>query len=127
MRRVRQRGTGPELAVRSLLRQLGVAYRLNCANLPGRPDFSNQFRGWAIFVHGCFWHGHRRCRRRSRLVPKSNQDWWIEKLEANRARDARKAHQLKQRGLRVLTVWECSLTDRAKVLRALTRFLDVGR
>ena len=127
MRRVRQRATEPELAVRSVLRQLGVAYRLNCANLPGRPDFANRSRGWAIFVHGCFWHGHRRCRRRSRLVPRTNQDWWIDKIAANRARDVRKAEQLRRLGLRVLTVWECSLQDRPKVLLALARFLDVGR
>lgn len=127
MRRIRRRGTAPELIVGELLRELGVAYRRNCASLPGSPDFANRTRGWAIFVHGCFWHGHLRCRRRSRLLPKTNQSWWFAKLSANRARDARKTGELRLLGLRVLTVWECSLRDRSRVRGDLSRFLDVGQ
>lgn len=129
MRAVRQRGTEPEMAVRAILRELGVRYRLNHPGLPGRPDFANRTRSWAIFVHGCFWHGHRNCRRTkgggTGRVPATNTNWWHGKIEANRARDARKARALRESGLTVLTVWECELRDPAKVRRKLTRFLDL--
>ena len=61
MKAVKQRGTGPELAVRALLSDLGVSYRVNNRKYPGSPDIVNRKRNWAIFVHGCFWHGHRSC------------------------------------------------------------------
>src|SRR5262245_17097644 len=91
MKAVRQRGTSLELHVRRLLRESGSSYRLNNRKLPGSPDFSNIRKGWAIFVHGCFWHGHRNCRKtkggaRGR-VPATRSGFWSGKLEANRRRD----------------------------------------
>lgn len=96
----------------------GVRYRLNNSKLPGSPDLSNMTQGWAIFVHGCFWHGHRNCRRAT--VPKSNHAFWIAKIAANRARDSRKCRELRQMGLGVLTVWECKTWD-ADLLASLLR------
>jgi DNA mismatch endonuclease (patch repair protein) len=128
MRAVRQRGTAPEQAVGAMLRELGVRYRLNHSGLPGRPDFANRARGWAIFVHGCFWHGHRNCRRTkggaSGRVPANDAKWWGEKIDANRARDARKSRSLRQQGLRVLIVWECELRRPDNLCRKLRRFLE---
>jgi DNA mismatch endonuclease (patch repair protein) len=128
MRRVKQRRTPPELRVASLLRELGVRYRLNNRRLPGSPDFSNQASGWAIFVNGCFWHGHKNCAKtksgtRSR-VPVQNRRFWRAKIADNRRRDARKCWQLRRLGLRVAIVWECSLRD-VEVLRLrLARFVS---
>ena len=128
MRAVRQRDTKPERAVREILRGQGVYYRRNHPGLPGRPDFANRSRGWAIFVHGCFWHGHRDCEKtkggRPGRVPATNAEFWTTKIEGNRKRDARKAAQLRDMGLRVLTVWECELRDGAALGRKLERFLE---
>ncbi|MBA3811390.1 MAG: DNA mismatch endonuclease Vsr [Caulobacteraceae bacterium] len=110
MRRVKGRGTGPELAVRRLIWRLGGRYRLNRADLPGKPDIVLAGRRLAVFVHGCFWHGHG-CARGAR-IPKANRDYWIAKVAANRARDAAAREALEAAGWRVETVWECELNDR---------------
>jgi DNA mismatch endonuclease (patch repair protein) len=111
MRRVKGRGTGPELQVRRLVWGLGGRYRLNRADLPGKPDLVLPGRRLAIFVHGCFWHGHD-CARGAR-VPKANRDYWVGKVGRNRARDAAAREALAAEGWRVETVWECELKDRA--------------
>lgn len=82
MRRVKGRDTAPELKVRKALTALGVRYRLNRKDLPGSPDIVMAGRRLAIFVHGCFWHGHD-CARGSR-VPKANRDYWLAKVARNR-------------------------------------------
>lgn len=107
MRRVKGRDTAPELAVRRILRAAGVGYRLGGCGLPGRPDVVMKGRRLAIFVHGCFWHGHD-CARGSRQ-PKANADYWIAKIARNRARDATAQAALEGQGWRVLTVWECEM------------------
>ena len=107
MRRVRGRDTAPELAVRRVLRAAGVGYRLGGCGLPGRPDVVMKGRRSVIFVHGCFWHGHD-CARGARQ-PKSNADYWIAKINRNRARDAAAQTALEADGWRVLTVWECRM------------------
>lgn len=109
MRRVRQRDTAPEVAVRRILKGMGVGYRLCPKDLPGSPDIANKTQRWAIFVHGCFWHGHEGCR--LFRVPKTNSEFWRNKVASNQRRDRRKAEQLRNLGLRVLTVWQCELED----------------
>lgn len=109
MRRVRQKDTKPEKIVRKVLWATGARYRLNVRQLPGSPDIVNQKQLRAIFVHGCFWHGHEGCRRGR--VPTRNRTFWEEKFRRNRARDARKISELKRMGYRVLVVWECQLDD----------------
>ena len=111
MRRVKGRGTGPELAVRRLIWRLGGRYRLNRADLPGKPDIVLAGRRLAIFVHGCFWHGHD-CPRGAR-VPKANRAYWQAKIARNRARDGVARAALEESGWRVETVWECELKDTA--------------
>ena len=111
MRRVKGAGTTPELAVRRLIWGLGGRYRLNRADLPGKPDIVLPGRRLAIFVHGCFWHGHD-CARGAR-TPKANRDYWIGKIERNRARDERARLALSTLGWRVETVWECQLKPAA--------------
>ena len=128
MRAVRQKNTSAERLVRGILQKLGVRFRVNHPGLPGHPDFANRARGWAIFVHGCFWHGHRNCRKtrggESGRVPATNSEWWSEKLRSNRERDARKELALRDAGLRVLTIWECELKDLSEVEARVRRFLD---
>jgi DNA mismatch endonuclease (patch repair protein) len=109
MRRVKGAGTGPERVVRGLIWSLGGRYRLNRADLPGKPDIVLAGRRLAIFVHGCFWHGHD-CPRGAR-VPQTNRDYWIAKVGANRARDVAARDALALAGWRVETVWECELKD----------------
>ena len=110
MRPVKGRDTGPERVVRQLVWRMGGRYRLNRADLPGKPDIVLAGRKLAIFVHGCFWHGHD-CARGAR-VPKANRDYWQAKIARNRARDASAKAELERRGWRVEQVWECELKDR---------------
>lgn len=128
MRAVGQRATSAERALQSLLRTFHVRYRRNHPTLPGRPDFANRSAGWAIFVHGCFWHGHRNCRKTkggsTGRIPVIHAPFWRAKIDANRRRDARKERALRRLGLRVLTVWECELRDPAAVTAKVARLLD---
>lgn len=110
MRRVKGKNTTPEMAVRKVLTGLGARYRLHRKDLPGSPDIVLPGRRLAVFVHGCFWHGHD-CARGAR-VPKANRDYWVAKVDRNRARDTRTRAELEALGWRVETVWECELKDR---------------
>lgn len=107
MRAVKGKNTKPEVTLRKALFALGYRYRLNVKELPGKPDLVFPKYGTVIFVHGCFWHGHR-CKR-GRRAPKSNAEYWREKISRNKARDKKNAAALKKLGWRVITVWECEL------------------
>lgn len=121
MRAVKARDTGPELKVRALLRALGHRYRLDARDLPGRPDIVFRGRRKAIFVHGCFWHGHD-CARGAR-VPRANADYWSAKITRNRARDETSVAALEAMGWSSLVVWECKLREPETVADGLTVFL----
>lgn len=123
MRRVKGRDTGPELTLRRMLREIGrPGYRLHRKDLPGRPDVAYIGRRIAIFLHGCFWHGHD-CARGAR-TPKTNAAYWSAKIARNRARDETAVAALEMAGWRVLTVWECELRDPIGVKRRLSALLD---
>jgi DNA mismatch endonuclease (patch repair protein) len=122
MRAVKSRDTGAELIVRRLAHSRGYRYRLHRSDLPGKPDLAFSGRRKAVFVHGCFWHGHD-CVRGAR-VPKSNRPYWTAKIARNVARDARNQRQLSALGWSVLTVWECELKDRESLAVRLCSFLD---
>jgi DNA mismatch endonuclease, patch repair protein len=107
MRRVKGRDTAPELFVRRALNAAGIGYRLGGCGLPGRPDLVMKGRRVAVFVHGCFWHGHD-CPRGSRR-PKANAAYWDAKRARNIARDADVFAKLTAGGWRVVTIWECDL------------------
>jgi DNA mismatch endonuclease (patch repair protein) len=117
MAAVRQSRTKPEELVAAALRDLGFAYRRNDRRLPGSPDFANRRRGFAVLVHGCYWHRHPHCSRTT--TPTRNREFWEEKFVANQARDRRKAEQLDALGLRAVTVWECETEDPAQLRRIL--------
>jgi DNA mismatch endonuclease (patch repair protein) len=107
MSTVRNRDTKPEMVVRRTLHALGYRYRLHRADLPGKPDIVFPGRKKIIFVHGCFWHGHKDCK--FAKPPKSRMDYWLPKLERNRLRDEDALAALQQRGWGVLVVWECEI------------------
>jgi len=122
MRRVKGRDTSPELAVRRALTALGARYRLQRKELPGSPDIVMAGRRLAIFVHGCFWHGHD-CARGAR-VPKANRDYWTAKIARNRARDDRSRAALEALGWGVETLWECELKDESALRERLGKLLE---
>ena len=109
MAAIRSRNTKPEVRVRRVLHALGFRFRLHRKDLPGAPDIVLPGRKLAVFVHGCFWHGHD-CARGAR-VPKQNRPYWTQKIERNRQRDVRTQAELIARGWTTLVVWECELKD----------------
>lgn len=121
MRRVKQRRTAPEESVAEMLKDMKVRFRQNVDKLPGRPDFVVTSCRVIVFVHGCFWHRHTACNRTT--TPATNTKFWNRKFEATVRRDRRNAKLLRNEGWRVVTVWECSVRDRGKVMVHLKRFL----
>lgn len=126
---IRGKDTAPELALRSGLHRLGFRFRLHDRRLPGRPDLIFPGRRAAIFVHGCFWHGHS-----CPLFkwPGSREDFWRTKIEGNRARDRVALAKLKASDWRVLTVWECALKGKhrlpvGQVIERAAAWLTSGR
>lgn len=107
MSSIRGRNTSPELLVRKFLFSKGFRYRLHQKDLPGRPDVVMKKYATCIFIHGCFWHGHKRCSLAS--IPKTNKAFWLAKIDANRKRDLRNRKQLKKSGWKVIEIWECGL------------------
>ena len=116
MKRVRRKDTAPEISVRRHLHRAGLRFRLHVRALPGTPDIVLPRYHTAIFVHGCFWHGHD-CKHGA-VQARTNAEYWRAKIAANRERDAGKAHGLRALGWIVETVWECESAD-ADMLNAL--------
>lgn len=106
MAQIGSKDTGPELQLRQALHARGFRYRIHRKDLPGRPDIVFPGKQVAIFVNGCFWHGHK-CS--IGHVPKSNSAFWKKKIQMNRARDARNIRRLRALGWKVINVWECKL------------------
>ena len=107
MSRIGQKNTRPELIVRSFLHRQGFRFRVNRRGLPGTPDLWLRKYNAAIFIHGCFWHRHRGCKRST--VPVGNRDAWLSKFKKNVARDRSIQLELEERGIRVLIIWECAI------------------
>lgn len=109
MSRVKNRDTTPEKIVRRLLHHLGYRFRLNVSKLPGKPDIVLARHRKIIFVNGCFWHGHKRCKRGKR--PFTNKLFWNKKINSNIERDNKVRRRLNNLGWKVLVVWECQTRD----------------
>ena len=121
MRAVRSKNTAPEILVRSSLHRLGYRFRLHRRDLPGTPDIVFPARKCVMFIHGCFWHGHR-CPRGG--LPSTNVTFWQTKIGKNKERDARAQQELKKSGWKVLAVWECEMKNKNRLQNRLVRFLD---
>ena len=120
MSRIKGSNTKPEMEVRSLLHALGYRFRLHRRDLPGTPDIVLPRREAVVFVHGCFWHGHA-CKRTK--MPKSRVSFWVQKIQANRKRDAKNRRALKAFGWKVVIVWECELKHLDKLTSKLYKSL----
>ena len=107
MSRIKGKNTKPEEIVRKYLFSKGFRYRKNYKKLPGKPDIVLPRYKTVIFVHGCFWHGHPGCK--YAYTPKSNAEFWINKISSNRERDVITKHKLEESGWKVIIVWECEL------------------
>ena len=123
MRAVKSKNTAPEMKVRRLAHALGHRFRLHRKDLPGAPDLVFPKSRKAIFVHGCFWHGHT-CARGSRM-PKANADYWLAKILRNKNRDQDVQTRLKAMNWNVLVIWECELRDDMELKCRLSAFLDI--
>jgi len=121
MARVRQKETSAEIAVRKIIEKLGIEYESNVGDLPGSPDMVNRLNRWAIFVHGCFWHAHKGCKKWK--IPSRNRKFWEKKFKLNRERDKRKLASLREKGYSVLIIWECELADFDKLEKRIKIFL----
>ena len=126
MSSIRARDTKPEMLVRRHLHGLGFRYRLSLRTLPGKPDLVLPRYRAAIFVHGCFWHGHRDCR--FATVPTTRTEFWTAKISANRGRDATSEQKLRNLCWRVAVVWECALkSNQSDALRKVVDFVVADR
>ena len=108
MAAIRSRDTKPELKVRRWLWSHGYRYRLNVKSVPGKPDIVMRPYRTAIFVNGCFWHGHEGCCK----IPQTNRDFWVGKIRRNQERDQENDRLLQDNGWQVIVVWECQLTPK---------------
>ncbi|MFB3812953.1 MAG: very short patch repair endonuclease [Terriglobales bacterium] len=118
---IRGKNTRPELRVRSLVHRLGFRFRLHRRDLPGIPDLVLPRHRTVIFVQGCFWHMHG-CRF-GRVIPKTNMDFWQQKRVGNVQRDKRNQRALRNRGWRVLNIWECWTKSPEGLAERITTFL----
>ena len=107
MSHIRSKNTKPEILVRKWLWQHGFRYRLNVKDLPGRPDIVMRKHRTVIFINGCFWHGHVGCSKF--VIPKSNVEFWENKIRTNKARDEKNHRLLREAGWNVIVIWECRL------------------
>ncbi len=121
MSRIRGKDTGPERAVRSLLHRMGYRFRLHRNDLPGKPDIVLPKYRTAIFVHGCFWHRHPRCR--YAYTPKTRVKFWKNKFAENVARDRRAMRALRRLGWRVIVIWECEVSTGESLAKRLVSTL----
>lgn len=121
MSRVRGKDTTPELRTRRCAHAIGLRFRLHRKDLPGKPDLIFPKYKLAVFVHGCFWHRHPHCSKAS--TPKSKTDYWVAKFDANVARDARVADELKLMGWNVAVLWECETRNKIELTDKLQQLI----
>jgi len=119
MSRIRSKDTGPEILVRKFLFAKGFRYKLHDKTLPGKPDLVFPKYTAVVFIHGCFWHGHKGCK--YFVLPKTRTKWWTEKINRNKQLDDENIIKLKKLRWKVITIFECKLKtkNREKPLNQL--------
>jgi DNA mismatch endonuclease, patch repair protein len=120
MSRIKAKNTKPEILVRKFLHANGYRYSLHNKKLPGKPDIVLNKYKTVIFVHGCFWRGHKNCK--NAKTPVTNRKFWVNKIKTNSERDKRNVRELKKDGWKVVEIWECQLHHK-KVERTLPKLL----
>jgi len=121
MAKIKSRNTASERLIFGILKNLGVKFEKNFAQLPGSPDAALKRRKKAIFVHGCFWHGHRNCKKAKQ--PKTNRLFWKTKIERNILRDRKCRAQLKKMGWKQLVIWTCKLRNNSELEKIIGNFI----
>ncbi len=123
MSKIKGKNTKPEILVRKFLYKNGYRYKLNYSKLPGKPDIVLPKYKTAIFINGCFWHGHDNCK--YFVIPKTRTEWWLNKINATKKRDSLKMKELEALNWRVKVIWECELKldKRNQILNDLIVFL----
>ena len=121
MAKVKGKNTKPELLVRSVLYKMGYRFRLYRKDLPGNPDITLPKFKKVIFIHGCFWHSHKNCKRSKR--PTTNYEFWNKKLNKNILRDKKVIKQLNEMGWESLIIWTCEIKDINTIKQKLDNFL----
>jgi len=125
MSRVKSKNTKPEKYVRSVLHGMGYRFRLHASVVPGHPDAVLKKYRTAVFVNGCFWHGHDGCKKAT--TPKTNSDFWKAKVERNKKRDKSNYESILRTGWNVLLIWECELSDKARLKEKIVSFFNKVR
>src|SRR5580658_6923871 len=120
MSQIRAKNTKPELLVRKFLFSNGFRYKLHDRKLPGRPDIVLPKYKTVIFIHGCFWHGHKDCK--YFVVPKTRTNWWLDKISGNKSNDLKSTKLLKKEGWKIIAIWECQLKA-SKIKKCLDNLL----
>lgn len=122
MSRIKPQNTQPEKIVRSIVHQMGYRFRIHKTDLPGKPDIVLPKYRKIIFVNGCFWHGHKNCLRAK--LPKSNNEFWLKKIEDNKRRDINNIEALRKLGWDVLVIWQCEIKNQIEIQQRLKIFLN---
>jgi DNA mismatch endonuclease (patch repair protein) len=122
MSQIKGKNTKPEMLVRKFLFSKGFRYRLHVKNLPGKPDIVLPKYNTVIFVHGCFWHGHKSCK--YFVVPKTRTEWWLLKINRNKMLDKKNTKVLSQDSWNVLTIFECDL-KKGKIEKTFNKLLSI--
>jgi DNA mismatch endonuclease (patch repair protein) len=122
MAQIKGKDTKPEKLVRSLLHRMGYRFRLHDASLPGKPDIVLARHRKVIFVNGCFWHEHKKCRKGS--IPTTNTEFWLKKISSTIKHDRSVRIKLKKEGWKILTIWECELRDIDRTMSKLDTFMN---
>ncbi len=125
MSRIKGKNTKPEMLVRKFLHANGFRYKLHDKKLPGKPDIVLPKYRTVIFVHGCFWHGHKGCK--YFVVPKTRTEWWMDKINGNIINDRKKRKLLRKEAWKIIYVWECQLKGDSieKNLRKILNYLEI--
>lgn len=121
MSRIRSKNTRPEMIVRKALFANGFRFRLHDKRLPGKPDIVLKKYNTVIFVHGCFWHGHKNCK--YYVVPKTRTEWWLNKITGNQENDKVKRNKLEKEGWGIVEVFECEL-KKEKLNKTLSKIIE---
>ncbi len=125
MSRIKGKNTKPEMLVRRFLHANGFRYRLHVKDLPGKPDIVLAKYKTVIFIHGCFWHGHKDCK--YFILPKTRTAWWLNKINGNIANDVHIIGVLQKRLWKIITLWECDLKSSTidKTLTSLMKEITI--
>ena len=123
MSRIRSKNTKPEMLIRKKLFQAGIRYRTHVKDLAGKPDIAIKKYKLIVDVKGCFWHGHEGCKYSN--TPKSNQSYWVPKIQKNKQRDFDNYNILKEMGYTIFVIWECETKDKIQFIKKTNKIISL--